>query len=350
MSDLAKTMPAVVNYAEAPRSVELREVPIPTIGERDVLLKTEAVSVCGSDLHQWLGGISWTVNYPCILGHEFGGTIVQVGKQVSHFKEGDRVVSETAAVINESSPLTRAGLYNLDTTRLGFGYGVNGAMTQYVKVPERCLHAIPDQLDFTRASLTEPCCVAYNATCVNTTIRPGDTVLVLGPGPIGLLCAVMAKLSGAGHVVVAGLANDQKRLDVAKKLGAHATLTENIEAYFQNRGDGLGADIIIDAAGVSATLATALNVIRPAGQITKVGWGPQAMNYSLDKAVQKNVTIQGSFSHNWPIWERIIAMMSSGQLDISPLISQTASLDNWQTCFEGMHSGDYVKAVLHPNQ
>ena len=347
---MPELMPAVVNYAEAAHSVELREVPVPEIGDRDVLLKTEAVSVCGSDLHQWLGGISWTVNYPCILGHEFGGTIVQTGKYVSQFNEGDRVVSETAAVIDENSPMSRQGLYNLDTSRLGFGYGVNGAMTRYVRVPERCLHTIPDNLDLSLASLTEPCAVAYNAVCVNTTIRPGDTVVVLGPGPIGLLCTLMAKLSGAGHLVVAGLPSDNKRLAVAEQLGATAAVfTEDLSDHLTTMGDGYRADVVIDAAGVSATLQIALDVVRPAGQITKVGWGPQPMNYSLDKAVQKNVKVQGSFSHNWPIWERIISMMTTGQLDVSPLISQTAKLEQWERCFEGMHRGEYVKAVLLPN-
>lgn len=345
---MAEMMPAVVNYGAAAKSVELREVPVPEIGENDVLLKTEAVSVCGSDLHQWLGGISWKVNYPCILGHEFGGTIVQKGKGVKNFNEGDRVVSETAAVIDEDSPYSRRGLYNLDPHRLGFGYGVNGAMTRYVRVPERCLHALPDSLDFVRAALTEPCSVAYNAVCMNTSIRPGDLVLVLGPGPIGLLCALMAKVSGAGHLVVAGIPNDAKRLEIAKQLGADLTLTGGVEEYFKGFGDGYGADVVIDAAGVSQTLELALKTVRPAGQVTKVGWGPQPMNYSFDAAVQKNVRVQGSFSHNWPIWERIISMMSSGQLDISPLISKTAALEDWQACFEGMHSGEWVKAVLLP--
>jgi L-iditol 2-dehydrogenase len=342
-------MPAVVNYALEPHSVELREVSVPEIGEDDVLLQVKAVSVCGSDLHQWLGGISWKVNYPCILGHEFGGVITEVGKRVKGFKEGDRVVSETAAVIDETSPYSRRGLYNLDPNRLGFGYGVNGAMTQYVKVPARCLHHIPKGLEFTQAALTEPCSVAYNAVCMNTTIHPGDSVLVIGPGPIGLLCALMAKLNGAGHLIVAGIPGDEKRLEIARTIGADKTLTDDVETYLKNLGDGYGVDAVIDAAGVSKTLELAMRVVRPAGQITKVGWGPQPMNFSLDPVVQKAVRLQGSFSHNYPIWERILSMMASGQLDIKPLISKTAGLEQWQECFEKMHQGEYVKAVLLPS-
>jgi len=346
---MARTMPGLVNYAPQHGSVELREVPVPEIDEQDVLLKVQAVSVCGSDLHQWHGTHSWKVNYPCILGHEFCGTIEQAGKRVKNFKEGDRVVSETAAVIDEFSPYTRRGLYNLDPNRLGFGYGVNGAMTHYAKVPERCLHAMPAQLTFEKAALTEPCCVAYNAVCMNAHIRPGDSVLIIGPGPIGLLCALMAKLNGAGHLMVSGLPVDAGRLAVAKQLGADAALDGGVVEYVKNLGDGYGVDVVIDAAGVSATFQLAMQVVRPAGQIIKVGWGPQPLGFNLDPMVQKAVTVQGSFSHNWPIWERVIHMIATGQINLDLIISRIASLPDWNHCFEKMQSGEYVKAVLNPN-
>jgi L-iditol 2-dehydrogenase len=282
------------------------------------------------------------------LGHEFCGVIGRLGRNVSKFKEGDRVVSETAAVIDEFSPYTRRGLYHLDPNRLGFGYGVDGAMTCYVKVPERCLHSMPAQLDFAKAALTEPCCVAYNAVCLNAHVRPGDHVLVIGPGPIGLLCALMAKLNGAGHLIVCGLPVDGRRLAVAKDLGADATLDGNVSEYVRNLGDGYGVDVVIDAAGVSATLQLALEVVRPAGQIVKVGWGPQPLGYNLDPMVQKAVTVQGSFSHNWPIWERVIQMIATGQINLDRVISRVAKLPDWRGCFEKMQSGEYVKAVLKP--
>lgn len=339
-------MPALVNYARDPLSVELREVKVPEIGEHDVLLRVGAVSICGSDLHQWRGSHSWAVNYPCILGHEFAGTVAAIGRSVGSFKEGDRVVSETAAVIDESSPLSRAGLYNLDPSRRGFGYGVDGAMTEYVRVPDRCLHRIPDSVPFHKASLTEPCAVAYNAVCVNGRVRPGDRVLIIGPGPIGLLCAKMAKLSGAGEVIVAGLPADHHRLEIARRVGADTTLDTNVRDYISQRGDGLGVDVAVDASGNSATLKIALECVRPAGQIIKVGWGPQPMQFSLDPLVQKNVTLSGSFSHNWPIWERVISMIVSGQLDLDPVISRVCDLPHWQECFEKMEAGEYVKAVL----
>jgi L-iditol 2-dehydrogenase len=345
---MSELMPALVNYGREPFSVELREVRVPEVGARQVLLRVGAVSICGSDLHQWNGSASWPVNYPCILGHEFAGTITKTGAGVSNFREGDRVVSETAAVIDESSSLSRSGLYNLDPARRGFGYGVDGAMAQYVSVPERCLHRIPDSLSFPEAALTEPCCVAYNAVCVNGRVRPGDNVLVIGPGPIGLLCALMAKLSGAGRLIVAGLPRDQFRFEIARALGADATLEGGVTENLAKLGDGLGVDVVVDASGASATLQVAMQAVRPAGQILKVGWGPQPMQFSLDPAVQKNVTIQGSFSHNWPVWERVISMIVAGQINLEPVISRVADLSEWLDCFEKMDRGELVKAILTP--
>ena len=242
-------MLGLVNYAKEPHSVELRDIPIPEIGEEDVLFKVQAVGICGSDLHQYTGKQSWKVNYPVVLGHEFAGSIAQLGRLVQGFKEGDRVVSETAALLPPDSALIRQGLYNLDPHRLGFGYGVNGAMAPFVKVPARCLHHIPTSLSLEKAALTEPCCVAYNAVCVNSRLRPGDAVAVIGPGPIGLLCATMAKLSGAGHLIVIGTAADTRRLETAKQIGADTLLGaqgEDVAKWVRNFGDGYGLDLVID--------------------------------------------------------------------------------------------------------
>jgi len=337
--------PAVVNFSSTPHSVEIREFARPEPGPDDVILAVEAVGVCGSDLHQWTGSHSWKVNYPVVLGHEFGGRIAQLGSVVRGWSEGDRVVSETAAVIDPNSPLTRAGLYNLDPTRRGFGYGVDGAMTRFVRVPSRCLHRVPDKLPMELAALTEPCCVAYNAVINNARIQPGDRVIVLGPGPIGILCAAMARLAGA-EVALVGLERDRTRLEAAKVYGCEV-IVGDASAWARER-DGLGVDGVIDAAGASAALKVALELVRPNGWISKVGWGPQPLGFSLDPLVQKNITLQGSFSHNWPIWERVLAMLASGQLNIRPILGGVWTLEAWHEAFEKMHEGQIVKAVLKP--
>jgi len=348
------SMAAVVHFALREGAVELRELPTPAeLADDEVLLETRGVGVCGSEIHQYHNTQSWAVRVPVILGHEFAGVVVQAGKSVREFREGDRVTSETAARICGHCLYCRTGEYNLCPERLGFGYGVDGAMAEFVKVPARCLHRLPDSVSFEKAALTEPCCVAYNAICVKTHIRPGDSVLVLGPGPIGLLCLALARLSGAGWLAALGMKQDEKRLAIAKGLGADRTIIlgeEELAGAWRGLGDGLGVDVVIDATGVSSSLKPALAAVRPGGQITKVGWGPQALNFSLDPLVQKAARIQGSFSHNFAIWEKVIALMASGRFDPLPLVGRVEPIEHWQTCFEEMASGEIVKAVIRPSR
>ena len=335
----------VVNFGPAKHSVELREIPRATIRPDEVLLEVQAVGVCGSDLHMWESTHSWPMNYPVVLGHEFAGIVREVGASVAGWKSGDRVVSETAATIDANCPLSRQGLYNLDPSRKGYGAAVDGAMRRFVPVPERILHRVPEGLSFEKAALTEPCCVAYNAVVNNGRIKPGDRILVLGPGPIGLLCAAMARLCGA-IVGVSGLERDRDRLKVAEFYGCEPLVGGLRE--WALAADGLGVDGVIDAAGVSATLRLAMDLVRPGGWISKVGWGPQPLEFSLDPLVQKNITLQGSFSHNWPIWERVLRLLSTGLLNIDPVIGGVWPLAQWREAFEEMHSGRIVKSVLRP--
>ena len=344
------TQPAVVQFSLEPGSVALREVPVPPIEDDQVLLAVGAVSVCGSDLHQAHGTHSWPVNIPVVLGHEFGGTIARVGRHVRGFREGDRVVSETAAVICGTCGMCRSGRYNLCPSRKGFGYGVDGAMAQYVAAPARCLHHVPDSLPFELACLAEPHAVAFNAMCVNVSIRPGDVVVVLGPGPIGLLCARMAALAGAHPLVVAGRSADAPRLETARLLGATHVVDvqqDDLDAVVRELNP-LGADVVCDASGSSRTLEVALRLVRPEGQITKVGWSPEPLAIDVNPLVQKNVRLQGSFSHNWPIWERVIHLLASGLTRADQIVGLRAGLDGWHDAFEAMHHGRVIKSVLLP--
>jgi L-iditol 2-dehydrogenase len=347
-----KSMTALVHFALEEGAVELREVPYPdALGEGEVLLASRAVGVCGSDIHQYHNTQSWHVDVPVILGHEFCGVVASVPKGLTGLKEGDKVTSETAARICGQCIYCRTGEYNLCPRRRGFGYGLNGAMAEFVKVPARCLHHLPDAVSFEKAALIEPCCVAYNATCVKADVRPGGTVLILGPGPIGLLSLCFAKLSGASWVGVAGLKKDQQRLTLAKTLGADHTMDggegDTLE-FIRSLGDGLGVDVVIDASGHSSSLQLAITVVRPAGQIVKVGWGPQPLGFSLDPLVQKAVRLQGSFSHNFPMWETVIALIASGKIDPTALVGRVEPLANWRVCFDEMATGKAVKNVLVP--
>ena len=348
---MTEVMTGLVQYELQPHAVELRELPIPDIDEDDVLLRVGAVSVCGSDIHQYHNKQSWPVKVPVVLGHEFCGEVARAGKRVRGFKEGDRVVSETAASICGQCIYCRAGQYNLCPHRSGFGYGTHGAMAEFVRVPERCLHHIPDSLSFERAALTEPCSVGYNAVAVQSHIRPGDSVVVLGPGPIGLLAAEIARTCGAGTLIVSGMSQDESRLAASRALGVtYAVNCEETDLLdlIRGLGDGLGADLVVDATGISASLKQALEIVRPGGQITKVGWGPQPAGFSLDPLVQKAITLQGSFSHTFKNWEKVVAMLAAGQINLDPIISCSSPLGNWRDCFDGMYTGRYVKAVLRP--
>jgi alcohol dehydrogenase/L-iditol 2-dehydrogenase len=344
------TQPAVVQYALEPLKVELREIPVPEIGDHDVLLQVGAVSVCGSDVHQAHNTQSWPVNVPVVLGHEFGGTVARVGRGVKGFRDGDRVVSETAAEICGTCLLCRTGRYNLCPSRKGFGYGINGAMSQYVRVPASCLHHIPDSLPFDLACLAEPHSVAYQAMCVNSTIRPGDVVVVLGPGPIGLLCTRMAALSGADPLIVAGLTVDAPRLEAARQLGATRIVTvetESLDEVVRSYAD-VGADLVCDASGSSRTLEIALKLARPDGQVTKVGWSPQSIPIDVNPLVMRNLHLQGSFSHNYPVWERVIHLLDRRATMPDTIVGLRAPLEGWREAFDAMHDGRVIKSVLVP--
>jgi alcohol dehydrogenase/L-iditol 2-dehydrogenase len=347
---MSRTQPAVVQYALAPASVQLREVEVPAIGDSDVLLEVGAVSVCGSDVHQFWNTQSWPVNVPVVLGHEFGGTVAAAGRAVRGFKEGDRVVSETAAEICDECLMCRAGRYHLCPTRKGFGYGVNGAMTQYVRVAARCLHKIPDSLPFDVACLAEPHAVAYQAMCVNGHVRPGDAVVVIGPGPIGLLCTRMAALSGADPLIVAGLSVDAARFETARSMGATHTVDverEDLAEVVRGRCP-IGADVVCDASGASEPLGTALRIVRPDGQIVKVGWSPDLIPTDVNPLVHKNVRVQGSFSHNHAVWERVIHLLDRGATQPHGLVQLRSPLAGWNDAFDSMHERRIIKAVLLP--
>jgi alcohol dehydrogenase/L-iditol 2-dehydrogenase len=145
---------------------------------------------------------------------------------------------------------------------------------------------------------------------------------------------------------VAGLARDGARLEIARQYGCTPLVDDPMD--WAKAGDGLGVEGVIDAAGVSPALATAMRIVRPGGWITKVGWGQAPLGFSIDPLVQKNVRLQGSFSHNWPIWERVLRLLAAGTLDVAPLVGGTWPLDRWREGFETMHQGQIAKAVLKP--
>lgn len=346
-------MNAVVKYGQMDGMVELRDVPDPEIGPQDVLLEVKAAGGCGSDIEMYRHKVSFPVNTPVIQGHEFAGVIAAAGDEVEGFSVGDRVVSETAAYICGRCPLCRSGEYNLCPERLGFGYGTDGAFTRFVRVPARCLHRIPEGVPFEAAALTEPLCVAYNALVVKSVVVPGEPVVVLGPGPIGLFALQVARLSGAGPILITGTDADATRLELAEKLGADITVRAGQDdplAAVAACTDGFGVPLVVDAAGASETLRQAMGMVRRNGQITKIGWGPEPIGLSLDPLLSKAATLQGVYSHTWRTWEACLRLIQRGQVDMASMISHRFSITEWKRAYELVETRQALKVVLAPEE
>ncbi|HEY3341771.1 MAG TPA: zinc-binding dehydrogenase [Anaerolineae bacterium] len=342
-------MKAVVKFGRQNGDVDVRDVAEPTIGPDQVLLDVKAASVCGSDVHMWREHQSWAIKLPLILGHEFCGVVAQVGERVSGFQPGERVACETAFSVCGKCIYCLSGNYNLCPHRLGYGALADGSFTRFVVARPQILHRIPANVSFEHAALTEPICVAYNALVEKTIIKPGELVVIQGPGPIGIMALQMARLRGAGTLVVLGADADKHRMEVAQELGAHYLVNiqhEDPRKLIQSLGDGYGADLVVDCTGVSKALQQSLELVRPNGRITKIGWGPQPLDFSLDLLVAKAVTLQGSFSHTYPTWERALQLLSTGQINLGPVIGGVYPLDDWRQAFAMMEEGENVKSVL----
>ena len=344
-------MLALVKYGVQVGEVELREVPVPEIGPSDVLMQTAACGVCGSDVEMYHHKVTYRVDVPVIMGHEFAGNVVAVGAEVRGWEKGDRVVSETAAHICGQCAMCLSGQYNLCPLRRGYGSHMDGAFAHFVRVPARILHRVPESLDLQVAALAEPLSVAYNALVVKSRIHPGDTVVVVGAGPIGLFAVQVARINGSGRVILAGLTCDAARLDVGRQVGADETVNVDdvdLEALVKERTGGWGADLIVDAAGVNKVLEQALRLVRPNGQITKIGWDPQPVNFSLDPLLIKGVVLQGVFSHTWETWEKALALLTSGRVQGEPMITHRVPLSDWRMAYHLVETREPVKALIIP--
>lgn len=342
-------MQALVKFGRQDGDVELRDIPAPTLDAQQVLIEVKAAGVCGSDIHMWREHQSWPVKLPLVLGHEFCGVVVEVGARVYGFQPGDRVACETAAEVCGQCGYCLSGEYNLCPQRKGYGALADGAFTRFVAARPQILHRIPANVSDEHAALTEPICVAYNALVEKTAMKPGDVVVIQGPGPIGIMALQIARLRGAGKLIMLGTDVDEHRLEVAAQLGADHTLNiqrEDATALLASIGDGCGADLVVDCSGVSSALKQSLDLVRPNGRITKIGWGPRPLDFSLDPLVAKAVTLQGSFSHTYSTWERVLGLLASGHINLAPVIGGVYELSEWREAFSAMERGDNVKSVL----
>ncbi|GGL97851.1 zinc-binding dehydrogenase [Nakamurella endophytica] len=344
-------MKALVKYAYEDGALEVRDVREPAAGPGTVLVRIHTVGVCGSDVHMWHNSQSASSKgvLPVTLGHESAGIVAAVGDGVSGWVVGDRVVCETAASICGVCALCRTGRYNLCPWREGYGLKRDGAMAEYVVAEPRVLHRIPDGVDFSTAAMTEPYAVAYNAVVERAHVAPGNLVVIQGAGAIGINALQVALLEGAATTVVLGTGIDAHRLGIARELGATRTVDVTAEdplELLSTLHDGLGADLVVDATGVSGALRQSMELVRPAGAIAKVGWGPQPLGFSLDPLVKKAVTLYGCYSHTWTTWENVLRLFASGQLRPERILGGVYPIEEWEEAFSAMQHGRNIKSVL----
>jgi L-iditol 2-dehydrogenase len=331
--------------------VELCEVPVPEAGPDDVLIKVRYAGICGADVEMYHARVKHGAKPPVILGHEFSGVVAKVGSNVRGLVPGDRVTAETHAVTCGQCTYCRSGYLNLCRERRGLGIGTDGAFAEYVRVPSQIVHLVPKEVSLRAAAVTEPSCVAYNALVEKSRVHPGDTVLVIGPGPIGLLSVQLAKLCGASLVILAGRARNKPRLDIGGQIGADVIIRTDdteLEPSIAELTGGEGVDLVVDAAGNSDALRMAIACVRPMGQITKIGWGPEPVGFSLDPLLKKVVNLQGVFSHTWTTWERCLRLMKYSQLQTEALVTHERLLENWREGISLIERREAVKVLLTP--
>lgn len=343
MKAVAKTKPGV--------GIEVIDAPRPTIRPGEVLLQVAACGICGSDLHTY----EWTksgrerrgkpIELPRILGHEPSGVVAEVGDGVANVKVGDRVTSDSWGGCGQCY-YCRIGKVNLCEPRFNIGSLRDGALAEYVLVPSFNLYPLPDNLSLEIGAMIEPLGVAVHAVERCATLKPGDRVVVTGPGPIGLLTAMVVRAGGAA-VTIMGLSKDRLRLGLAEKLGFDTLVAdEDGLKGVLDRTDGRGADIVFEAAGV---LSAAIPLARKGGEVVVVGQPNDQITLDLLQAIAKELTFTISLGRNPTSWHRAINLLASGTLDIAPLISHRLPLDDADQAFELLRAGEGVKILLSPS-
>lgn len=333
---------------EAAWRMPLRQVPDLTPGPGEVIVKVAAVGICGSDVHGFTGSTGRR-NPGIVMGHEFSGTVAALGEGVTGHAIGERVVVQPLMTCG-TCVNCRAGLPNICLHRRGLGMvDVDGAYAEAVRVPQELLYPLPEELTWEQGALVEPLAVSMRAAN-QTPITLGDTVVVIGAGPIGLLTMMAAKLKGAGTVIMTDLS--EHRLEVARRLGADLTINpkqQDALAIVREVTGGPGAHATIEAVGISATVGQSLALVRTGGHITWIGNSAPKVDVLMQEVVTRELTIRGTygFAEEFP---RAIATLRSGRLDVMPLVERIATLEEAPEIIHDLAEGslDEVKVILKP--
>lgn len=339
-------MKALLKMEAGEGNVALKDIDKPEPKDDEVLIKVIAAGICGTDI-KIRHGQAWS-NPPVVLGHEYSGIVEATGKNVKSVAAGDRVVSETAQQICGTCEFCNTGHQLMCRHRLSIGYGVDGAFAGYIAVREGIVHKIPDSLPFDVAALCEPFAVALHGTWDTGEILPTDKVLIMGPGAIGQLAAQAVKAKGA-EVILIGTPRDEGRLEMAKRLGADFVSSSFSEEMIMEITGGKGVDIAVDCTGAAPAIRNAMKVLKNRGRMVQIGLTAQNLEIEYGLLTQKEISIIGSFGHQWHNWEQAINLMAAGKVRIKELITGRYGLEEWETAFQEMEAQSGIKILIYPN-
>ncbi len=331
-------------------NLELRELEDPIPKRDEVLIEVCAAGICGTDIHIKHDQAFYTP--PVVLGHEYSGKVVGIGKDVTAVAVGDRVVSPATAYCGKCNQC-KTGHMNRCTAsdkRILGTSNANGAFAKFLVVPEYIVHKVPKGVSLEDAALAEPFACVVHSVIDKTPICPGDVVVVQGPGTMGLMAVQIAKSMGAGKVIVTGVTADEWRFAIAKKIGADLTIDVQTEsdptAIIASETNGQGADAVIEASGSCIACTQSLDFVKVAGHVTLLGVRGQAANIDLDPVITKELTMSGTWGTLPSSWVTTLRLMSSGKIDVSPLITHRIDLSEWEKGFELMESQKAIKVLF----
>ncbi|ETA73286.1 zinc-binding dehydrogenase [Ligilactobacillus equi] len=351
MVKIPETMKAVVKSEAGYDNMSLKEIPVPEVTGDRVLLKVAYTGICGTDIHTFKGEYA-NARTPLVLGHEFSGMVVAVGDKVTKFKPGDRVTSETTFDTCGECIYCKNKEYNLCDNRKGIGTVANGSMANYVLSREESLHLLPEGVSFKLAAMSEPLASCVHAMYQKTPFTLHDTLLIIGPGPMGLLSLQIAKEIGA-FTIVSGVTKDEERLKIAKELGADIvvnTQKEDLEKIIMDATDGVGVTKVYDCSGAIPAVNQALKLIRKGGTLQQVGLFAKDMN-ELDERtiIQHEINYLGSRSQNPYDWPIAVHLEAKGAIDEDKMVTKVFDLDHWRDAFEAMMAGQELKVLIASN-
>ncbi|MDO8670966.1 MAG: alcohol dehydrogenase catalytic domain-containing protein [Dehalococcoidia bacterium] len=347
-------MLAVAKVDTSP-GLRLIERPIPTIsGGQDVLVEVGACGICGADLQMYNSYVTHmqrmsAFGFPRIMGHEIAGTVREVGKDVIGFAEGDHVVCEPTFPCGVCFFCLR-GQPNLCKIKADRTLGVtrDGGYAKYVLVNSHQLAKVPKDMPFEEAAMFEPIGVALHAL-EQSRFKAGDSAVVIGPGPLGILAAMLLQLSGIRTLVVAGRQSSRDRLAVAAEIGAQTVeiAGSNLEEKVLALTDGLGADVVFEFAGGPDALNSAFAVVRKGGEIIVASTGPTG-HITHDLILKKELTIVGSAGRVTSTWHRTIDLIAHQAIDLRKVITHVLPLEEYDTAFQLLLNRKALKICLVP--